>query len=48
MADLRAGRITLNTTADEGFFRKEAGFTPYRLVNGSPLVRAFIREVAEE
>lgn len=48
LADLRAGRITLNTAADEGFFRKEAGFTPYRLVDGSPLVRAFIREVAEE
>ncbi|MDF3608370.1 hypothetical protein PE067_20810 [Paracoccus sp. DMF-8] len=48
LADLGAGRVTLNTAADEGFFRKEAGFTPYRLVDGSPLVRAFIREVAEE
>lgn len=48
LAELGAGRVVLNTTADEGFFRKEAGFTPYALSDGSPLVTTFIRTVEEE
>jgi ATP-dependent helicase/nuclease subunit B len=48
LAELGAGRVVLNTTADEGFFRKEAGFTPYALSDGSPLVTTFIRAVEEE
>ena len=42
---LREGRILLNTSSDEKFFRNEAGITPYALVDGSPLVTAFMREV---
>jgi hypothetical protein len=48
LAELGAGRVVLNTTADEGFFKKEAGFTPYALTDGSALVTAFIRQVEEE
>jgi len=47
LAQLGAGRVVLNTTADEGFFRKEAGFTAYALTDGSTLVKAFIREIEE-
>ena len=48
LAELGAGRVVLNTTADEAFFKKEAGFTPYALTDGSALVTAFIRAVEEE
>lgn len=48
LAELGAGRIVLNTSSDESFFKKEAGLTPYALTDGSPLVRAFIRTVEEE
>jgi len=48
LAELGAGRVVLNTTADESFFKKEAGFTPYALSDGSPLVTTFIRTVEEE
>jgi hypothetical protein len=48
LSELGAGRVVLNTTADEGFFKKEAGFTPYALTDGSALVTAFIRQVEEE
>lgn len=47
LAQLRAGRVVLNTSADEGFFKKEAGFTPYALTDGSTLVTAFIRQIDE-
>ena len=46
--ELGAGRIVLNTTEDEGFFKKEAGFTPYALTDGSAIVTAFIRPLKEE
>ncbi|RWR32597.1 PD-(D/E)XK nuclease family protein [Sinirhodobacter populi] len=48
LAELGAGRVVLNTSADEEFFKKEAGFTPYALTDGSALVTAFIRTVEEE
>lgn len=48
LTELNAGRVVLNTSGDEGFFRKQAGFTPYALTDGSPLVTAFIRQVEEE
>lgn len=48
LAQLGAGRVVLNTTADEGFFKKEAGFTPYALTDGSTLVAAFTRQTEEE
>ncbi|TBY43918.1 PD-(D/E)XK nuclease family protein [Rhizobium leguminosarum bv. viciae] len=48
LAELGAGRVVLNTSGDERFFRKEAGFTPYALTDGSPLVTAFIRQVEED
>ena len=48
LSELGAGRVVLNTTADEGFFKKEAGFTPYALTEGTALVAAFIRQVEEE
>jgi len=48
LAQLGAGRVVLNTGDDEGFFRKEAGFTPYALTDGSALVTAFIRTVGGE
>lgn len=47
LAQLGAGRVVLNTLADEGFFKKEAGFTPYALTDGSTLVTAFIRQIEE-
>jgi ATP-dependent helicase/nuclease subunit B len=47
LAQLGAGRVVLNTSADEGFFRKNAGFTPYALTDGSTLVTAFIRQIEE-
>jgi hypothetical protein len=47
LAQLDAGRVVLNTSADEGFFKKEAGFTPYALTDGSTLVTAFIRQIEE-
>jgi ATP-dependent helicase/nuclease subunit B len=48
LAELGAGRVVLNTSVDEGFFNKEAGFTPYALTDGSALVTAFIRQIEEE
>jgi hypothetical protein len=48
LAELGAGRVVLNTSLDEGFFKKEAGFTPYALTDGSALVTAFIRHIEEE
>ena len=48
LSELGTGRVMLNTSADERFFKNEAGFTPYALTDGSPLIRAFIRAVEEE
>ena len=48
LKQLGAGQVVLNTSADEGFFKKEAGFTPYALTDGSTLVTAFIRQIEEE
>ncbi|MBJ2152659.1 PD-(D/E)XK nuclease family protein [Paracoccus sp. IB05] len=48
LAELGAGQVVLNTSQDEAFFKKEAGFTPYALTDGSTLVTAFIRQVEEE
>ncbi|PUB10553.1 PD-(D/E)XK nuclease family protein [Yoonia sediminilitoris] len=48
LAELGAGRVVLNTSLDEGFFKKEAGFTPYALTDGSALVTSFIRQIEEE
>ena len=48
LAELGAGRVVLNTSLDEDFFKKEAGFTPYALTDGSALVTAFIRQIEEE
>ena len=48
LAELGAGRVVLNTSEDERFFKKEAGFTPYALTDGTALVTAFIRTVEEE
>lgn len=48
LAELGAGRVVLNTSEDSSFFKKEAGFTPYALTDGSALVTAFIRTVEEE
>lgn len=48
LAELGAGRVVLNTSVDENFFKKEAGFTPYALTDGSALVSAFIRQIGEE
>jgi hypothetical protein len=48
LAELDAGRVVLNTSFDEGFFKKEAGFTPYALTDGSALVTSFIRQIEEE
>lgn len=48
LAELGAGRVVLNTSEDSSFFKKEAGFTPYALTDGSALVTAFIRTVEGE
>lgn len=48
LAELGAGRVVLNTSEDEAFFKKEAGFTPYALTDGSAFVTAFIRQIEEE
>ncbi|MBW0159655.1 PD-(D/E)XK nuclease family protein [Sedimentimonas flavescens] len=48
LAELGAGLVVMNTTADLAFFQKEAGFKPYALTDGSPLVTAFIRQVEED
>lgn len=48
LSEIGAGRVLLNTTADESFFRKEANFIPYALTDGSALVTAFIRPVEED
>lgn len=48
LAEIGAGRIVLNTTADAETFRKQAGITPYALTDGSPLVSAFLRDAPEE
>ena len=48
LAELGAGRVVLNTSLDEGFFKKEAGFTPYALTDGSAFVTSFIRQIEEE
>ncbi len=48
LAELGAGRVVLNTSLDESFFKKEAGFTPYALTDGSALVSAFIRQIEVE
>jgi len=48
LAELGAGRVVLNTSEDVAFFKKEAGFTPYALTDGSALVTAFIRTIEEE
>ena len=46
--ELAEGRIVLNTTEDEDFFEKEAGFTPYALTRGPALVTTSLREPDEE
>ncbi|MCB5412058.1 PD-(D/E)XK nuclease family protein [Pseudogemmobacter faecipullorum] len=48
LAELGAGRVVLNTSEDAAFLKKEAGFTPYALTDGSALVTAFIRPLKEE
>lgn len=48
LSEIGAGRVVLNTTADESFFRREANFIPYALTDGSALVTAFIRQVEED
>ncbi len=48
LAELGAGRVVLNTSEDEAFFKKEAGFTPYALTDGSAFVTAFIRQIEKE
>jgi len=47
LAQLDAGQVMLNTSTDEGFFKKKAGFTPYALTDGSTLVTTFIRKTEE-
>ena len=47
LAQVGAGRVVLNTVADEKFFKKEAGLTPYALTDGSPLTASFIRTTEE-
>lgn len=47
LSQLGVGRIVLNTSADEAFFKKEAGFTPYALTDGSAIVSAFIRKIKD-
>lgn len=42
-AALRAGRLTINTTADADFFTKKASLGTYALQD-SPLIAAFLRE----
>ena len=44
LAEIKKGRIVLNTTDDRNFFRNQAGFTPYALIDGPALVTVFIRE----
>ena len=46
LADIRAGRVTLNNAEDEKFFTREAKLTPYAL-DASPLIRAFMVGDAE-
>lgn len=48
LGELGSGQIVLNGPGDETFYRKEGGFTPYALSDGSPLVRAFIRQAEEQ
>jgi len=48
LSEIGAGRVVLNTTADESFFRREANFIPYALTDGSALVTAFIRPAEED
>ncbi len=48
VAELGASRVVLNTSEDEAFFKKEAGFTPYALTDGSAFITAFIRRIEEE
>lgn len=48
LAEVGSGRVVLNTSEDESYFTREAGFKPYALTDGSALVTAFIRQVEEE
>lgn len=48
LSDVHAGRVVLNSVADEAMFRKKGGFTPYALTDGSPIVRAFLLPAGEE
>lgn len=48
LAQVGAGRLVLNTDADEKFFRSQAKMTPYALTDGSALVRAFLRAADEQ
>ena len=43
LAEVGGGQVQLNTTADNDFFIKKAGFMPYAL-QASPLIAAFMRE----
>ncbi len=45
-ADLRAGRLVTNTSADEAYFGKQASLGTYALED-SPLIAAFTRQDAE-
>lgn len=45
LAELKNGRIMLNSSEDQKYFTKEGGFTPYALTDGPLLVRSFIRDI---
>jgi hypothetical protein len=47
LSELKSGRVVLNTTTDVDFFRKQGRFEPYVLVEGSPLVTRFMRELGQ-
>ena len=47
LSELKSGHIVLNTVADADFFRKQGRFEPYVLVEGSPLVTRFMRELGQ-
>ena len=48
LKEVGSGLVRLNTTADAAMFKKEGGFTAYALTEGSPLVRAFLRQAPED
>ena len=48
LGEVRNGRIPINSKADEAAYKKDRGYTPYALTDGSPLVRVFLRDPKEE